>query len=374
MAALPSLMNGHSHAAMNLLRGYADDMALMDWLQNKIWPLEAKLTENDVYWGSKLAFLEMIKSGTTFFNDMYWHFHGTARAAEEMGLRGVVAAALIDNFQKKDMQAAKILVQKLLEESGKYSSRIQYAVAPHAIYTVSKDTLIWLRDFAKEHNLLIHTHLSETQNEVEQSLQKFGKRPVEYLHDLGLLGPNLVVAHAIWLDERELELLAENNVKIVHTPASNMKLCSGIMPLPKILEMNILTCLGTDGTSSNNNLDIIEEMKIASLLHKVNSRDPQQANAQQVFQLATLNAAKIFAIPAGEIAVGKLADLILVNLDAVSLVPGFNLISDIVYSANGSCVDTTICDGKVLMQNRHVEGEEEIIANARKVANDLVKR
>jgi 5-methylthioadenosine/S-adenosylhomocysteine deaminase len=153
-----------------------------------------------------------------------------------------------------------------------------------------------------------------------------------------------------------------------------MKLCSGIMPLPKILEMNILTCLGTDGTSSNNNLDIIEEMKIASLLHKVNSRDPQQANAQQVFQLATLNAAKIFAIPAGEIAVGKLADLILVNLDAVSLVPGFNLISDIVYSANGSCVDTTICDGKVLMQNRHVEGEEEIIANARKVANDLVKR
>jgi 5-methylthioadenosine/S-adenosylhomocysteine deaminase len=373
-AVLPSFMNGHTHAAMNLLRGFADDMELMLWLQNKIWPLEAKLTEEDVYWGSKLACLEMIKSGTTFFNDMYWHFNGTARAAEEMGMRAVISSAIIDNFQKKDREKAQKMVQKLHRDSSNYSHRIQYALGPHAIYTVSPKMLLWLKDYATEHDLLIHTHLSETKSEVEQSLQKFNKRPVEYLNELGFLGPNLVVAHAIWVDDNEMQLLAENNVKIVHTPASNMKLCSGIMPLSKKLEMNILTCLGTDGASSNNNLDIAEEMKIASLLHKVNTQDPKHANARQIFELTTRNAAQIFKVDAGEITVGKLADLILVDLNDVSLVPGHNLISDMVYSANGSCVDTTICDGNILMQNRKVAGEEEIITNARRVTRELLAR
>jgi len=373
-AILPSFMNGHTHAAMNLLRGYADDMKLMDWLQNKIWPLEAKLTEEDVYWGTKLACLEMIKSGTTFFNDMYWHFHGTARAADEMGMRAVISEAVIDNFSEKGQKEARKMVEKLHNESSRYSDRIQYVLGPHAIYTVSKETLLWLKEYAQEHNLLIHTHLAETQSEVEQSLQKFGKRPVEYLNEFGFLGPNLVVAHAIWVDDKEMQLLADNNVKIVHTPASNMKLCSGIMPLSKKLEKEILTCLGTDGASSNNNLDIAEEMKIASLLHKVNTQDPLHANAGQIFQLATRNAARIFNVNAGEIATGKLADLILVDLNDVSLVPGHNLISDMVYSANGSCVDTTICDGKILMQNRKVAGEEEIIASARRVTKELLAR
>ncbi|MEA2103221.1 MAG: amidohydrolase [Candidatus Cloacimonadota bacterium] len=371
-AVLPSFINSHTHSAMILLRGYADDMLLMDWLQNRIWPLEAKLTEDDVYWGAKLACLEMIKSGTTFFNDMYWHFNGTARATDEMGIRAMISGVFIDGGDFGKAKDQINLNEKLFKHSKKISERISFSLGPHAIYTVSEFSLRWIKNFAYENNLMIHIHLSETEQEVKDCLKLHGKRPVEYLHDIGFLGANLVAAHVIHVNEKELHLLHEFDVKIAHSPVSNMKICSGILPMKAMLEKGLTVGLGTDGCSSNNNLDMLEEMKFAALLHKINNFDPQFLPAEKTFEIATKNGATIFNLNCGEIKEGKLADLILVDLNNINLIPNHNLISNMVYSAHADCVDTTICDGKILMQNRQVEGEEEIKAKAAEVAKKLV--
>jgi 5-methylthioadenosine/S-adenosylhomocysteine deaminase len=371
-AVIPSFFNAHAHAAMTLIRGYADDMELESWLKTKIWPLEAKLTEEDVYWGAKLACLEMIKSGTTFFNDMYWHFHGTAKAAEEMGLRAAISAVFIDNFDGKKTREQIEFNEKLFQESKKYSERIIFALGPHAIYTVSEESLRWVKSFADKNNLLIHVHLSETENEVKESIKKYGLRPVEYLEKINFLGPNIIACHSIWLNETEIEILSSYNVKIVYNPVSNMKLGSGIFPYEKMKgKLNIM--LGTDGCASNNNLDMLEEMKIGALLQKIKSKKPNAITAEEIFNMATINSAHAFNINAGEIKEGKLADLLLIDLKNIALNPRHNLISNLVYSANGNCVDTTICDGKILMQNRRVTGEEKIIKKANEAALNLIK-
>lgn len=374
-AVIPSFFNSHTHAAMTLFRGYADDMHLQDWLETKIWPLEGKLTEKDVYWGSKLACLEMIKSGTTFFNDMYWHWHATAKAVEEMGIRAAVSAVFIDLFdQKKASEQIKRNLQ-LYRESKSYSSRVIFSLGPHAIYTVSKESLQWTKDFCDENNCLIHIHLSETKKEVDDCLGKHRKRPVEYLSGIGFLGPRVVACHSVWLDSKEIALLARNKVKVVHNPTSNMKLAVGeVFPYEQLKKSKVAMLLGTDGCASNNNLDMLEEMKIAAILQKFKSNDPTMMTAAEIFEMATLNAAQSFAINAGEIKEGRLADLLLIDLKNVQLSPNHNLISNLVYSANGSCVDTTICDGKILMQDKLVQGEEEIIEMAEKVASSLVAR
>ncbi|UCH63511.1 MAG: amidohydrolase [Fidelibacterota bacterium] len=367
-AALPSFFNGHTHAAMVLLRGYADDLSLSEWLNNKIWPTEARLTEEDVYWGTRLACLEMIKSGTTFFNDMYWHFHGVARAVEDSGIRAAPSAVFIDLYDKSKAAEQIALNRRLFEESKRYSNRVLFALGPHAIYTVSKESLQWARDFAAENDVFIHLHLSETEKEVEDCIRQHGKRPVEYLHDIGFLGPQVIAAHAIWLEDREIELLEEHDVKLVYNPTSNMKLASGVFPYTKITDREIAAVLGTDGCASNNNLDMLEEMKFAALLQKMNSNNPTVLSAHDVFQLATAAPARVFNINSGSIEEGKVADLILVDLSDINLVPNHQLIPNIVYSGNGGCVDTTICDGKILMQNKRVEGEEEVLERAREVA------
>jgi len=371
---LPSFTNAHTHAAMSLMRGYADDLVLQDWLENYIWPLEEKLTEEDVYWGTKLACLEMIKSGTTLFNDMYWHFHGTARAAEEMGLRAFISGVFIDQFDGEKAKEQIRYNQNLLNKAKKYSDRITFALGPHAIYTVSKKSLRWIAEFAKENDLLIHMHISETKDEVDQWLQNHKMRPVEYLDKIGLLCPNLLAIHAIWLNNHELELLKENNVKLIHTPISNMKLGSGIFPIQKMIDRKLIVGLGTDGCSSNNNLDMLEELKFASMLHKIHFRDTTIMSAKDTYKLATYNTKKIFNLDVGKIKEGYLADLVLLDLNNESMIPNHNLISNIVYSAERDCVDTTICNGKILMRNGKVEGEEEIKQKAREVARDLVNR
>ena len=372
MVALPPFINAHTHAAMTLMRGYADDLLLDDWLQNKIWPFEAKITENDVFWGTKLACLEMIKSGSTFFNDMYWHYHGTARAVEEMGIRAAVSAVFIDGFDKEKAKQQIRLNEQLYHETKRYSERINFALGPHAIYTVSEESLIWAKEFSEENNIMIHIHISETQNEVEDCIQKHGKRPIEYLQDIGLLSSNVLAAHVIWVNEREMQILKEYNVKIAHNPTSNMKLCSGFFPYKELKKYDLSIALGTDGCASNNNLDMLEEMKIAALLHKIKSNDTTIMSANEAYKMATINGAKIFNLNCGEIKEGALADFILVDLNDVNLVPNHNLISNMVYSANRSCIDTVICDGKILMQDGKVEGEEEIIAKVSEVVKDLM--
>jgi 5-methylthioadenosine/S-adenosylhomocysteine deaminase len=375
-AAIPGLFNAHTHAAMTLLRGYADDMPLWEWLETKIWPVERKLTEDDVYWGTKLACLEMIKSGTTFFNDMYWHWRGSAKAVAECGIRAALSAVFIDGFDEEKAKEQIIRNEALYKESKKLPARIIFALGPHAIYTVSESSLCWVRDFAEKHDLLVHIHLSETKAEVEDCIKRQGMRPVEYLNELDFLCARTIACHCTHLSRNEMALLKKHNVKIVHNPASNMKMAAGRTPYDELKRLGLYPniALGTDGCASNNNLDMFEELKIASLLHKSYSGDPTSMPAKEAFGLATGNAARTFRINAGGIAEGKLADVVLLDLKTVNLVPNHNLISNIVYSANGCCVDTVICDGEILMEERKVKGEDEIREKAQEVAYAIVNK
>lgn len=365
-ALIPGFINMHTHASMSLLRGYADDLHLHDWLNNHIWPLEAELTEEDIYHGARLACLEMIKSGTTCFNDMYWYYHGVARAVEEMGLRATLSSVFIDLNDAERAAAEREQAVRLFEESRRYSDRLSFALGPHAIYTVSKTSLKWAKAFAREHGLRFHIHLSETEKEVEDCLSLYGLRPVQWLEKIGLLDELTLAAHVVHVTDAEIGILADCGVEVVHNPVSNMKLASGSFPFQKMERAGVKLSLGTDGASSNNNLCMLEEMKIAAMQAKVTHGDPTVLPAQTVFEMATCNGARALGLETGAIREGLLADCVLVDLDNPRLVPGFSLIDDLVYSADSSCIDTVICDGRILMRDGHVDGEEEIIAEARR--------
>ncbi len=364
-AILPTFHNAHHHAAMAYMRSYADDLELFEWLNEHIWPLEEHITEEDVYHGARLACLEMIKSGTTFFNDMYWYFHGTARAVEQMGMRAALGAVFIDMADTNRRSANRAMAHTLLDERKQYSDRIRFQLGPHALYTVSKEELVWCAEFAREHGLMIHTHLSETEKEVADCIRLHGMRPPAYLDSLGMLAPNLTAAHCVWLTQEEMELLAERGVKVLHCPTSNMKLCSGKFRYTDAKNAGLQIAIGTDGAASNNNLCMIEEVKMAALLEKHFTGNPTALPAPEAWHAATRSAAEMFGLNSGVIREGAWADLMLVDLNNERLVPGHNLIADMVYSADSSCIDTVLCDGKILMQNHHVDGEEEIIAKGR---------
>lgn len=366
MAILPTFVNMHTHASMALMRGYADDLDLHDWLENHIWPLEAQLDEEDIYCGARLACLEMIKSGTTCFNDMYWHFHGTARAVEEMGLRAVLSSVFIDFNDEANAAEQRELTVRLFEESQRYSDRIGFALGPHAIYTVSEESLRWAKTFAAENNLPIHIHVSETEKEVADCIALHGLRPFQWLEEIGFLGPEVVAAHAIHLTDGEIGIVARHGVKVVHCPVSNMKLASGGFPFGRMQSAGVRMSLGTDGCSSNNNLSMVEEMKVAALQAKLLHNNPKLLPARTAFEMATVNGAAALGLDCGEIAVGRLADCMLVDLANHRLAPGYCLEDDMVYSADSSCIDTVVCDGKILMRGGRVEGEEEIVAEARR--------
>ena len=371
-AALPGLYNSHTHAAMTLFRGYADDIPLNEWLTQKIWPNEAKLTEKDVYLGTKLACLEMIKSGTIFFNDMYWHLPGSFKAVQEMGIRAALSSVLIDNFDKDKAEEQKKKVRQEFKSHANSSDRISIALGPHAIYTVSEDLLIWCREFAEKNNNLIHIHLSETEKEVNDCIRTNKMRPAEYLNKLEFLGENVIAPHSVWLNDNEINILAKNNATLVYNPVSNMKLAVGkAFRYADITNKGINTVLGTDGCASNNNLDMFEEMKVAAILQKFTCNNPSSAPSHSIIKTTTENAAKAFRIDGGVIEEGKLADIILIDLRKPELVPHHDLKSNLVYSANGSCVDTTICNGKILMRDRIVEGEDKIIDDMQENAREF---
>lgn len=374
-AILPAFYNMHTHAAMSLMRGYADDIELHAWLEDHIWPLEAKLTEDHVYYGSRLAILEMIKSGTVFFNDMYWFPYATARAAEEMGVRADISQAFIlINDTKANIKDRIAHLKEVIGHSGHYSSRVRFIISAHAIYTVPGEALKACAQLAREHGLPMQIHLSETRTEVENSLKEFGLRPVQYLDSLGFLGPNVTVVHCVHLDDTDRKILAQRDVTLAHCPASNMKLSSGSFDYQKAKEAGIRMVVATDGACSNNNLSMLDEMKLAALRAKEFSGDPTIAPARDIYDMATVNAARAAGLDAGVIEEGKLADCLLVNLNHPSLVPTGHLISDMVYSASPECIDTVICDGRILMRDRRVEGQEEIIKGANKAYRDLVAK
>jgi len=374
-AALPSFINGHTHAAMTLFRGYADDMPLKNWLEGKIWPLEAKLTEEDVYWGAKLACLEMIKNGVTTFNDMYWQWEATATAVKEMGIRGFISAVFIDMFDHNKSTEQIDLNVKLFEVAMKYRPWVTFTFGPHAVYTVSKESLEWMRDFSNKERLLIHMHLSETEDEVHFSQKKYGTSPVEFLDSIGVLTDRFIGCHGCFLNENDCSILKRSGSKLVHMPVSNLKLAVGrIFPYTLAKEHGIPFCFGTDGCASNNNLDLIETMKFAALLAKFSTHDPTMMPARETIVRATKTAAHMFGLDEWEIKVGASPDIILIDLACPEMTPDFDIYSNLVYASNGSIVDTVICMGDVLMENRVVPGEEDILRNASKIARSLVSR
>ena len=372
-AVIPGMVNTHTHAAMCLFRGYADDMNLEEWLQTKIWPLELKLKPEDVYMGTKLACLEMIKTGTTTFNDMYFFMESAAKSIDEMGLRAFLSYGFIDLFndekREKEIKKTKETIRNI---ENMHSDRIKPSLGPHAVYTVSEEGLRWIKDYADEKNLLVHFHLAETKKENEDFVKKYSKKPIKYLEEIGFLDKKLIAAHCIWLNNDDINLLEKHNVKISYNPVSNMKLASGVFNYQKMKKLTV--SLGTDGCASNNNLDMFEEMKIGSLLQKSYFNDETIMPAKEIFSIATENGAKALGLNAGKIEEGKLADVLLIDLKKPELTPNHDLISDLVYSANGSAVDTTICNGKILMKNRRVKNEEEILEKVKKVALDLISR
>jgi 5-methylthioadenosine/S-adenosylhomocysteine deaminase len=317
----------------------------------------------------------MIKSGTTLFNDMYWHFHGTARAVEEMGIRAVISAVFIDFDDSGKRAEQQKINEQLFRESKRYSSRIQFALGPHAIYTVSGESLKWIEEFSQQYNLLVHLHLSETKKEVEDCISKYGLFPVEYLNSLGCLESRLLACHAVWLEDKELDILRDHRVTLVYNPTSNLKLAVGkIFRYPQIKKRGIPICIGTDGCASNNNLDMLETLKIAALLQKWSYNDPTLLPCHEIWEIATQKAHQALNVEAGVIAEGKLADIMLIDMQNVQMVPNHDMISNLVYSASGAVVDTVICNGKILMQDGEVPGEKEILHKAAEVAYRAIRR
>lgn len=371
-AAMPSFANCHTHSAMTMFRGYGENMPLQRWLEEKIWPAEAKLTEEDVYVGSKLACIEMIKTGTTFFNDMYMFTNGTARAADEFGMRAQIAPAIFDFFSSESLEGQKKNVKTLHENSKQFSSRVKFGLGPHAIYTVSKDGLIWCKDYADKNNLNIHFHISETEFEVDNCIKDHGMRPIEYLDKIGFLGKNVSLAHAVWLRSNEFDIISKVGSTLIHNPVSNMKLAvSNAFDFKAAQDRKIPVTLGTDGCSSNNNLNMFDEMKTAALLQKHHFKNALQMTAQEVYDSATKVGFKSFGIDAGVVEEGKLADLMLVDLKKPEMNPRHSMVSNMVYSATPEVVNTTICDGEILMQDRIIKDEEKIIEELNEVANKI---
>jgi 5-methylthioadenosine/S-adenosylhomocysteine deaminase len=371
-AIFPGLVNCHTHATMTLFRGYGDDLPLKDWLEKKIWPLETKLKKEDIYHATKLACLEMLRSGTTAFNDMYWYADAALQAIKETGIRAVMGPVMLDFLPMGRKEEIEKTWNKLTKEN---VETIFLSLSPHSIYTVSRENLIWAKNFAARNNLILHLHLSETKKEVKDCEKKYRMRPVEFLDRIGLLNKNCILAHSVWVSDREINILGKRKCSAVYNPCSNMKLAVGeIFPYKKFKERKINVCLGTDSAASNNNLDLFEEMKFGSLLQKHREKDPTIAPAKEVLDWATVNGAKALKINAGKIIEGQLADLILIDLNKASLIPSHNLTSDLVYAANGECVSDTICNGKILMRERKVEGEEKIKKEAAKRARSLVNK
>jgi len=374
--ALPGLVNTHNHAAMTLLRGYADDMPLQEWLTDKIWPLEAHLTGDDVYWGTKLACLEMIRTGTTAFKDMYFYMEDAARAVDEMGIRANLAHGFIDlsSPEKRDEEIAttKKFVNAIKTMN---NPRIKPSVGPHAIYTVSKESLCWLAEFSRDEGIGIHIHLSETEKEVDDAVSQWGKRPTAVLDEAGLLTERTVAAHCCWLSREECTLLGKRGVSVSHNPVSNMKLAvNRAMPYHWLKEAGVNVCFGTDGCASNNNLDLFEEMKTGAILQKFFWNSQTLLPADEALSMATAGGARAMRLNTGALEKGRRADIILLDRDIVCNTPFHNLASNVVYSCGGHAVNTVICDGRVLMQERYIPGEEPIIQEAARASDRLVER
>lgn len=374
--AIPGLVNAHTHASMNLLRSYADDMELMDWLTNKIWPVEEKMGSDDIYWGAMLAAAEMIRSGTTAFADLYGPCEErVAEATLESGLRGILSRGLIgvapDSDKKLDEAAALYR-----DFHGAGEGRVTVMFAPHALYTCPPEFLKKVSKAAGEYNAEIHIHMSETQGEVENCLKEYGKRPFAHVESTGLFEHGTMAAHCVHVDDEDIDIIKKHHIRVVHNPGSNMKLASGVAPVPRLLKEGICVGLGTDGASSNNNLDMLEEVQLSALLHKVAACDPLAVPALEAVKMGTEYSAQAVGLKdAGRLEAGALADIVLFDLNNLMWCPRHNLVSLLAYSARSSSVDTVLVAGKVLMENHELKtlDEERIRFEAQRCADRLTQ-
>jgi len=375
---IPGLVNAHGHAAMSLLRGVADDKPLEAWLAEDIWPLEAHLQPEDVRAGTELAALEMIRSGTTAFADMYFHMDEVAAAVEVAGLRGLLGYGIIT--ANKDADAADAEVETGLEFAKRFDGaadgRVRTAVMPHGLYTVDAEHLAAARDGARELGVPLHFHAAETADEVADVREQHGARPIEAADELDLLGPDTFVAHGVHVSDADVARLAETGTGVAHCPASNMKLASGIAPVQSLLDAGVTVGLGTDGPASNNDLDLFGEVRDAAMVGKLAAADASAVPAGAAVGLATTGSAALLGLDAGRIETGSAADLAVVDLDAPHLTPAHDLVSHLAYACRGSDVRHTVCAGRVLMRDREVLTLDEpaVLEQAAARATSLVER
>ena len=368
---MPGLVNAHTHAPMALFRGLADDLPLKVWLEEYIFPAEARWVDPDfVYWGALLACAEMIRSGTTTLGDGYFFEEHVARAVQQAGLRAVLGQGILDFPNPGSPSPAESLkkAEAFLQQS-RISSLIHPALFPHSLYTCSPGLLKQCQNLAELYGVPLIIHLAETQMELKEVYKKYGQSPVNHMENLGLLSSSLIACHCVWLTETEMDLLARRGVKVVHNPESNMKLASGVAPVPELLARGVPVGLGTDGCASNNNLDLFQEMDTAAKLHKVHRLDPTVMPSDKVLHMATLGGAKVLGLDKeiGSLEVGKKADIIILDLNRPHLQPIYNFASHLVYSATGADVRDVIIDGQLVMEKRKLLtlDEEKILYEAR---------
>jgi 5-methylthioadenosine/S-adenosylhomocysteine deaminase len=376
---IPGLINTHTHAAMSLFKGFADDLPLQDWLNDYIWPAEKEFINSSfVKDGSILALSEMIKSGVTTFNDMYFFPDATAEAVKELGVRSNIGLVVLD-FPTNYATDPEDYLLKGFEFRDKWRNEelITTSIAPHAPYSVSDEAFTLINTYSEELSINIHTHLHETQWEIEDSIEKYGITPVQRLNNLGIIGPSLMAVHCVHLNDQDMATLAKNKASIVHNPSSNMKLGSGIADIAKMLKQNLNISLGTDSSASNNRLDIMEEMRLAALLIKGSTKSPESFSANEAIKMATINGAKALGLESiiGSIEKNKKADLVAIDLNSIENQPIYNPLTTLVYSSSRSDVSYVWIDGEIKLKDKKLVkiDEERIIQLAKKWQRKLKK-
>lgn len=371
--AMPGLVNMHTHAGMSMMRGIGEDIVFHDWL-DRIWDVESKIDDEYVYHATKVACLEMIKTGTTTFNDHYWHMPMAHKAAMEMGLRPILAYVICDRNDPEESERQKIQCRQTYEETRNWNDHSVFAIAIHAIYSVREEMILWSVGFARRHGLKIHIHVSETRKEVEDcKAQHDGMSPVEYLDSLGALGPDVIAAHTLWLSDNDVRILGERGVTCVHNVNSNLKLASGYRFMyNELRDAGANICLGTDGCASSNNLDMLETMKTSAMIQKAWRDDPSAMPLDELVAMATVNAGKALDLEIGRIEEGALADILIVDTQNYNFLSPGSFEANLVYSAHSDCIDSVICNGKFVMRGSVVPGEREILEEAKNVLRKIM--
>lgn len=377
---MPGIVNTHTHIPMTIFRGYADDLSLHEWLYDYIFPVEsAFINAENVVAGAELAIAEMIRSGTTTFNDMYYFADDIARLADRTGIRAFLSEAIIDFPAPNSPNPMKGLERgEMLMKKWNHHSHITISSSAHSPYSCSKEYIVKARELADQYKVPFNIHVAETRREYDQSIEKHGLSPVAYLEDIGALSSRTIAAHGVHVDGGDINILARRGVSVAHNPECNMKLASGVAPVPQLLQAGVKVGLGTDGVASNNNMDMFEEMNSAAIIHKLNQKNPSVMDALSVVYMATLGGAKVLGAghQIGSLEVGKKADILILDMDQPHSHPVYNIYSLLVYSMRGSDVDSVIIDGKMVMQNKkllHVN-EKEVFAKVDSIAEDVIKK